>query len=73
MGSRHESHALFVCNGIGVRVLQSVFPLFFAKGNKNNDRKVTRDVVFNGFKELKKVWFCCKEQCIKALLREFFV
>jgi UMF1 family MFS transporter len=55
-----------------VGTFQSVFLLFLAKGNKNNDRKVTRDVVFNGFKELKKVWVLLqRKQCIKALLREF--
>ena len=44
------------------------------KGNKNNDRKVTRDVVFNGFKELKKVWVLLQENsALKRYLESFFV
>ena len=47
---------------------------FLPKGNKNSNRKVTRDVVFNGFKELKKVWILLQENsALKRYLESFFV
>ncbi|RTY88589.1 MFS transporter [Flavobacterium sp. RSP49] len=47
---------------------------FLPKGNKNANRKVTHHVVFNGFKELKKVWFLLNENStLKRYLGSFFV
>jgi UMF1 family MFS transporter len=47
---------------------------FLPKGNKNADRKVTHHVVFNGFKELKKVWFLLKGNIqLSRYLGSFFV
>jgi hypothetical protein len=41
-GTDGSSHALFVCNALFGGYFQSVF--LFPKGNKNNDRKVTRRI-----------------------------
>jgi UMF1 family MFS transporter len=47
---------------------------FLPKGNKNSDRKVTHHVVFNGFKELKKVWLLLNVNIpLKRYLGSFFV
>ena len=47
---------------------------FLPKGNKNANRKVSHHVVFNGFKELKKVWILLKENTVlKRYLGSFFV
>lgn len=47
---------------------------FLPKGNKNANRKVSHHVVFNGFKELKKVWILLKENtALKRYLGSFFV
>lgn len=44
------------------------------KGNKNDNRKVTSHVVFNGFKELKKVYVLLQENtALKRYLESFFV
>ncbi len=47
---------------------------FLPKGNKNKDQKVTKDVIFNGFKELKKVWALLEDNIsLKRYLGSFFV
>ena len=47
---------------------------YLPKGNKSADRKVTHHVVFNGFKELKKVWILLNENiALKRYLGSFFV
>lgn len=47
---------------------------FLPKGNKNADQKVTKDVIFNGFKELKKVWKLLEDNVsLKRYLGSFFV
>jgi len=47
---------------------------FLPKGNKNADQKVTKDVIFNGFKELKKVWKLLEDNIsLKRYLGSFFV
>jgi UMF1 family MFS transporter len=47
---------------------------FLPKGNKNADQKVTKAVVFNGFKELKKVWRLLEVNIpLKRYLLSFFV
>jgi UMF1 family MFS transporter len=47
---------------------------YLPKGNKNSDRKVTKSVIFNGFKELKKVWGLLNENIpLKRYLTSFFV
>ncbi|OXA81728.1 MFS transporter, UMF1 family [Flavobacterium aquidurense] len=47
---------------------------YLPKGSKENGQKLTNDVVFNGFKELKKVWALLKENIpLKRYLGGFFV
>lgn len=47
---------------------------YLPKGNKENGEKLTKSVVFNGFKELKKVWLLLKENIpLKRYLGGFFV
>jgi hypothetical protein len=55
MGNRYESYALFVCNGRVGGYFSVSIRIISCQGNKNNDRKVTHDVVFNGFKEIKEI------------------
>src|SRR5690606_34551383 len=46
---------------------------FLPKGNKNGD-KVSKEVLFNGFKELKKVWNQLRDNLsLKRYLIAFFV
>ena len=64
----------FVMVGVWWVLFSQYSYYFLPKGNKNNDRKVTRDVVFNGFKELKKVWVLLQENsALKRYLESFFV
>ena len=47
---------------------------YLPKGNKTTDQKVTKDVIFNGFTELKKVWKLLEENIsLKRYLGSFFV
>ena len=47
---------------------------YLPKGNGKSDHKVTRDVLFNGFKELKKVWQLLQANiALKRYLGSFFV
>jgi len=47
---------------------------YLPNGNKNSQQKVTKAIFFNGFKELKKVWFLLEENVrLKAYLLSFFV
>jgi len=47
---------------------------FLPKGNQNDNQKVTKDVLLNGFKELKKVWTLLDENIpLKRYLGSFFV
>ncbi|WP_029270510.1 MFS transporter [Flavobacterium sp. KJJ] len=47
---------------------------YLPKGNSNENQKVTKDVIFNGFKELKKVWKLLAENIsLKRYLGSFFV
>jgi UMF1 family MFS transporter len=47
---------------------------FLPKGSKETGQKLTKNVLFNGFKELKKVWALLKENIpLKRYLVSFFV
>ena len=47
---------------------------YLPKGNNNKNQKVTKDVIFNGFTELKKVWKLLEENIsLKRYLGSFFV
>lgn len=64
----------FVMVGVWWIVFSQYSYYFLPKGNKNTDRKVTQHVVFNGFRELKKVWLLLKENIpLKRYLGSFFV
>jgi len=48
--------------------------LYLPKGNKNSDRKVNKALIFNGFRELKKVWKQLQTEIpLKRYLVSFFV
>ena len=64
----------FVMVGVWWILFSQYTYYFLPKGNKNADRKVTKHVVFNGFRELKKVWGLLKENIpLKRYLGSFFV
>ncbi|TRX35811.1 MFS transporter [Flavobacterium sp. ZT3R18] len=64
----------FVMVGIWWIVFSQYTYYFLPKGNKNADQKVTHHVIFNGFRELKKVWGLLGENIIlKKYLLSFFV
>lgn len=47
---------------------------YLPKGNQNANQKVTQDAIFNGFKELKKVWAILEKNIsLKRYLGSFFV
>lgn len=47
---------------------------YLPNGNKNSKQKVTKAILFNGFKELKKVWVLLGEnKSLKKYLTSFFV
>lgn len=64
----------FVMVGVWWILFSQYTYYFLPKGNKNSDVKVTQHVVFNGFRELKKVWFLLKQNIpLKRYLGSFFV
>ncbi|WP_281225032.1 MFS transporter [Flavobacterium aquiphilum] len=64
----------FVMVGIWWIVFSQYTYYYLPKGNKNANRKVTKAVVFNGFKELKKVWALLEANIpLKRYLISFFV
>ncbi len=64
----------FVMVGIWWIVFSQYSYFYLPKGNKNKDRKVTKAVIFNGFKELKKVWGILSQNiALKRYLGAFFV
>ena len=64
----------FVMVGIWWMVFSQYTYYYLPKGNANSERKVTKDVVLNGFKELRKVWHLLEEnKILKSYLAGFFV
>ncbi|OUD36667.1 MFS transporter [Flavobacterium sp. FPG59] len=64
----------FVMVGVWWILFSQYSYYYLPNGNKNSGHKVTRQVVFNGFNELKKVWLLLQEnKALKAYLRSFFV
>ncbi len=64
----------FVMVGIWWILFSQYTYYFLPKGNKNENNKVTKAIVFNGFKELKKVWqLLSKNIRLKRYLISFFV
>lgn len=64
----------FITVGIWWIVFSQYTYYFLPKGNSNNGRQVTKAVVLNGFRELKKVWGLLEENiALKRYLTSFFV
>jgi len=64
----------FVMVGIWWIVFSQYTYYYLPKGNNNANKKVTKAVVFNGFKELKKVWALLEANIpLKRYLISFFV
>ena len=63
----------FIMVGIWWIVFSQYSYYYLPKGNKNSD-KVTKAVIFNGFRELKKVWHLLSQNlALKRYLSGFFV
>jgi UMF1 family MFS transporter len=64
----------FVMVGVWWILFSQYTYYYLPKGSKETDEKLTKSVVFNGFKELKKVWELLKENvALKRYLGGFFV
>jgi UMF1 family MFS transporter len=64
----------FVMVGIWWILFSQYTYYYLPKGNKSTTRKLSKAVVFNGFKELKKVWFLLNENIpLRRYLGGFFV
>ena len=64
----------FVMVGVWWILFSQYSYYFLPKGNRNSENKVTRAVVFNGFKELQKVWKLLEHNtALKKYLGSFFV
>lgn len=64
----------FVMVGIWWIVFSQYSYYFLPKGNIKAERRVTNAVIFNGFRELKKVWYLLSENVsLKRYLVSFFV
>ena len=64
----------FIMVGVWWIVFSQYSYYFLPKGNTNSEHKVTKAVVFNGFRELKKVWVLLEyNKPLKRYLLSFFV
>ncbi|MRX70480.1 MFS transporter, UMF1 family [Flavobacterium resistens] len=64
----------FIMVGIWWILFSQYTYYYLPKGSKENGQKLTKDVVFNGFKELKKVWGLLKDNVpLRRYLGGFFV
>ncbi|WP_316632521.1 MFS transporter [uncultured Flavobacterium sp.] len=64
----------FVMVGVWWILFSQYTYFYLPKGRKESGEKLTRSVVFNGFKELKKVWVLLKENVpLRRYLGGFFV
>ncbi len=64
----------FVMVGIWWILFSQYSYYYLPKGSSNSDLKVTNAVIFNGFKELKKVWIILSANTVlKKYLTSFFV
>ena len=64
----------FVMVGIWWMVFSQYTYYYLPKGNSKAAKKLSKQIVFNGFKELKKVWILLKENLpLKRYLSSFFV
>lgn len=64
----------FVMVGVWWILFSQYSYYFLPKGNKHTDEKLSKRIIFNGFKELKKVWALLKHNiALKRYLGSFFV
>ena len=64
----------FIMVGVWWIVFSQYSFCFLPKGNTNSEIKVTKALVFNGFKELKKVWISLEDnKPLKRYLLSFFI
>jgi len=64
----------FITVGIWWILFSQYTYFYLPKGNHNSDRQVTKAVVLNGFRELKKVWKLLEDNlALKRYLTSFFV
>ena len=64
----------FVMVGVWWILFSQYTYFYLPKGCRDSQQKVTKSIVFNGFKELKKVWFLLEENVrLKKYLSSFFV
>ncbi|MFH6991500.1 MFS transporter [Flavobacterium sp. FlaQc-48] len=64
----------FVMVGIWWIIFSQYTYYYLPKGRKKSSKKISKDVIFNGFKELKKVWALLQENIpLKRYLGGFFV
>nr|WP_294931096.1 MFS transporter [uncultured Flavobacterium sp.] len=64
----------FVMVGVWWILFSQYSYYFLPKGSKETNKKLSNDVVFNGFKELKKVWAILKDNIpLRRYLGGFFV
>jgi UMF1 family MFS transporter len=64
----------FVMVGVWWILFSQYTYYYLPKGNKKTGEKLTKSVVFNGFKELKKVWFLLNDNiALRRYLGGFFV
>lgn len=64
----------FVMVGVWWILFSQYTYYYLPKGTKDSQQKVTKAIIFNGFKELKKVWHLLEENIrLKRYLTSFFV
>ena len=64
----------FIMVGVWWIVFSQYSYYFLPKGSRETNQKISKNVLFNGFKELKKVWALLKENIpLKRYLGSFFV
>lgn len=64
----------FIMVGVWWIVFSQYTYYYLPKGNKNNDTRVSKAILLNGFKELKKVWHLLEDNiALKRYLTSFFV
>jgi UMF1 family MFS transporter len=67
-------HYSFITVGIWWIVFSQYTYYYLPKGNRHDDREVNKEVILNGFRELKKVWKLLEENIpLKRFLGGFFV
>lgn len=73
-GSMKAMRYSFVMVGIWWILFSQYTYFYLPKGNRVSQQKVTKSIIFNGFKELKMVWYSLEDNIrLKRYLTSFFV